>query len=143
MSTATTKKITKKEMYTALLAVLDYAEDAGLALSDDITYEGLRGFTNHEIELLDAKTAAAQKRAAQKKADGDELREKVFSVLSTDDFMPIADIVKALDDPDVSAQMVTSRLTQLHKLNRVERDMVPTTTSDGKTKKLSAYRAIQ
>ena len=135
------KKITKKEQYNILLDILEYAENAGATIDGDVTYDDLRGFVNHEIELLDSKAAAAQKRAAAKKEEGDALREEVFSVLSDTDFMTIDQIVTAINNPDVTRNMVTSRLTQLGKLYRVEKDSVSAGTGEGgKSRKVSAYR---
>ena len=144
--TNTIKKPTKKANYSAILAILDAAEANGLTLEGgEITYDSLREFVEHEIELLDNKAAAAAKRAAAKKVEGDALRERIYDVL-TDEPMTINDIVKALDDPDVSNQMVTARLTQLAspEVNRVAKEQitVPASTEGGKSKKLSAYRRI-
>lgn len=142
----TVKKPTKKANYSTLLQILDAAETSITLDTGDITYDSLREFINHEIELLDNKAVAAQKRAAAKKVEGDALREEIFGVLSDTQYMTINDIVKALGREDVSAQMVTARLTQLAspEVARVEKDMisVPAAAEGGKTKKLSAYRRL-
>lgn len=143
----TVKKPTKKANYSAISKILAVAQENGIALDlGDITYESLNEFIEHEVELLDNKAAAAQKRAAAKKVEGDALREKIYGVLSDTDFMTINDIVKALGDEDISAQMVTARLTQLAapEVAKVEKDSitVPAATEGGKSKKLSAYRRI-
>ena len=140
----TVKKPTKKANYNAILSILSVAENEGLVLeSSEITYDSLREFVEHEVELLDNKAAA--KRAAAKKVEGDALREKIYEVLG-DEPMTINDIVKALNDEDISAQMVTARLTQLAspEVNRVAKETVsvPASTEGGKSKKLSAYRRI-
>lgn len=138
---ATTKKITKKELYTIMLDVLDKAEAGGIAPDEKASYEDLRNFVGHEIELLDGKAAAAQKRAAAKKEEGDALREEVFNALSDTEFMTIDAIVAVIGNPDVTRNMVTSRLGQLSKLDRVEKDSVSVSTGDGtKSRKASAYR---
>ena len=144
--TNTIKKPTKKANYAAIVAILNAAESNGLELDGtEITYDSLRDFVDHEVELLDNKAAAAAKRAAAKKVEGDALREKIYDVL-TDEPMTINEIVKALDDEDISAQMVTARLTQLAspEVNRVEKKTVtvPASSEGGKSKKLSAYRRI-
>lgn len=135
-----TKKITKKEQYNILLGILDFAENQGASI--EVGFDTLRDFVNHEIELLDGKAAAAQKRAAAKKEEGDALREEVYGVLSDNEYMTIDQIVDALGNPDVTRNMVTSRLTQLGKLDRVEKDTVPVESGaeGGKTRKVSAYR---
>lgn len=141
----TVKKPTKKENYNMLLAILAEAESNGMTLDPeiDITFESLKDFIEHEVELLDNKAAAAAKRAAEKKVAGDELRERIYACLSIDEFKTIKEIEDALGDPDVSAQMITARLTQLAspEVGRVEKDTV-TVGGDGKSRKLTAYRAI-
>ena len=133
-----TKKITKKEQYNVLLDIVRFV-DGNYALPEGVTFEDLYGFVNHEIELLDNKAAAAQKRAAVKKEEGDALREEVYNVLSDTDFMTIDDIVAAVGNPNVTRNMVTSRLTQLGRLDRVEKDNVAA-GEDNKGRKISAYR---
>jgi hypothetical protein len=138
-------KITKKANYAAISDILTAAQNAGIELTGEITFDSLQEFIAHEQELLDNKAVAAQKRAAQRKVDGDALRDKIYDVL-TDEFMTIADIVKALDDEDISAQMVTARLTQLAspEVGKVEKDTVtvPAANEGGKSRKVSAYRRI-
>lgn len=138
----TTKKITKKSYYTTILDILNSAEDSGYTLPEGMNYDGLNDFVNHEIELLDNKAAAAAKRAADKKVAGDALRDRIYGVLSDTDYMTINEIVNALGDPDVSAQMVTSRLTQLSNLEQIDKDTVtvPATAEGGKSRKVSAYK---
>ncbi len=141
--TNTVKKVTKKDNYAAIVAILNAANENGMELEgyDNITFDSLVEFINHEVELLDNKAAAAQKRAAAKKIEGDALRERVFECLTTEP-QTIAAIVKALGDPDVSAQMVTSRLTQLCGVERAVKETVkvPAATEGGKAKNLSGYR---
>ena len=142
----TVKKISKKEKLLALKAVAQTAEGSGITLDmGDITYGTLYDFVDHEIELLENKAAAAQKRAASKKAEGDALREQIYNVLSDTDFMTTDEIVKALGDEDITAQMVTSRLTQLasEEVGKVEKTQVTVSGKDGgRSRKLSAYRKI-
>lgn len=135
------KKITKKEYYNCILDILDYFNDERDFNFGEITIDALANFINHEIELLNSKAEAAQKRAEQKKKEVDVLRERIYEVLNDEKYMTINDIVNAINDPDVSAQMITSRLGQLKKANLVEKDHISvTSTESGKTKRLSAYR---
>lgn len=136
-------RITKKDQYNALTSLIDYAESNGATIDGDITFDGLREFIAHEIELLDAKTAAAQKRAAEKKQKGDALREEIYNTLSDTDFMTIDQIVEAINDPNVTRNMVTSRLSQLNSLGSVEKTMATIEGSgDVKTRKATAYRKL-
>lgn len=132
-------KITKREKYNALIELLNFAEDHGATLSEDITFGTLYDFVHKEIELLDGKAAAAQKRAAAKREEGDALREEVYNALSDETYMTIDEIVEALANPNVTRNMVTSRLTQLNNLERVDKDQVSVESGD-KTRKVSAYR---
>lgn len=135
------KKTTKREYYSAILDILDYINDGNGFNVDEITIAELADFINHEIELLDNKAEAAQKRAEKKKKEGDALREKVYEILDEEKYMTIQEIVAAVGDPDVSSQMITSRLSQLKKADRVEKDSVSISATEGsKAKKLSAYR---
>lgn len=140
----TSKKITKKAQYATILDILADAEERGYGLPEGIDFGMLSDFVNHEIELLDKKAESAAKRAADKKVQGDALRDRIYAVLSGSEFKTIAEIVKDLGDPDVSAQMVTARLTQLIKLEQVEKDSVtvPAATEDGKARKVVAYRKL-
>lgn len=137
-----TKKITKRECYNTLMLMVDQAEADNVVFeNEDMTFDGLREFIAHEIELLDNKAAAAAKRAQAKRDEGDALRARILDVMSTEDFMTIPEIVKAIGDEDVSAQMVTARLTQCVKAELAEKDSVSIEIA-GKTKKLSAYRRL-
>lgn len=140
----TSKKITKKAQYAAVLDILALAEDNGFELPEGIDFGMLSDFINHEIELLDKKAESAAKRAADKKVAGDALRDRIYGVLSDTEFKTIAEIVKELNDPDVSPQMVTARLTQLGSLNQIEKDSVtvPAATDGGKARKVVAYRKL-
>ena len=135
-----TKKITKRDSYNTIAAILDAAQDAGFGLPEGMSYEALGEFVAHEIELLDNKAAAAAKRAASKKEAGDALREKIAGVL-TGENQTIAEIVASLGDPAVTPQMVTPRLTQLVDLGQAVKDSVSVPGVDGgKSRKVSAYR---
>ena len=135
-----TKKITKREYLNTLRAIV--AESDGLSFeNEDMTIDGLIEFIDHEVELLDNKAAAAAKRAQAKRDEGDALRARILDVMSTEDFMTIPEIVKAIDDEDVSAQMVTARLTQCVKADLAEKDNVSVEIA-GKAKKFSGYRKL-
>lgn len=137
------KKITKRENLGTLLDIVDKIEAEGFVFeNEDMTCDTLREFINHEIELLDNKAAAAAKRAQAKREEGDALRAHILDVMSTEDFMTIKEIVKAIGDEDVSDQMVTARLSQAFKAGLVEKESVPVETANGKTVKRSAYRKL-
>lgn len=120
-------KITKKDWYAQIRAVVE--------ASDNEQKEGILGFIDHEVELLEAKAAKAAERAASKKADGDELRNAVQAVL-TDELQTIDAITAQIDGEDVTKAKVTARLTQLVKAEVATKDMVK--TEDGR--KVTAYK---
>ena len=122
-----TMKVTKKDNFTAIAAILT---DAG---RDD-----LAAVMNHEIELLDAKAAKAKAAAAQKKTDGDALRDAVAAVL-TSDLCTIADITAKVDGDDVTTAKVQFRLNALVANGVATKEQV--TVGDGSSKrKLMAYK---
>lgn len=136
------KKITKRENLGTLLDIVDKIEAEGIVFeNEDMTCDTLHEFINHEIELLDNKAAAAAKRAQAKREDGDALRAHILDLMSTEDFMTIKEIVKAIGDEDVSDQMVTARLTQAVRAGLAEKE-VKSVEVNGKTKKLSCYRKL-
>lgn len=136
------KKITKRENLGTLLDIVDKIEAEGIVFeNEDMTCDTLREFINHEIELLDNKAAAAAKRAQAKREDGDALRAHIIDLMSTEGFMTIKEIVKAIGDEDVSDQMVTARLTQAVRAGLAEKE-VKSVEVNGKTKKLSCYRKL-
>ena len=128
------KKISKREMFEAIKAAMETGETA---IHPDLIVE----FCDKEIEALDKKAAKAKETAAKKKAEGDELTERVFEAL-TDEFECIACITNKIEDEDVSIAKVQYRLGQLVKQDRAEK-MEITIESDGKKRKAMAYRLIQ
>lgn len=129
-------KVSKRDYLTAIIEAMHTGE---------IKYDpnDVIAFCEHEIELLDKKTAKAKERAAAKKAEGDELTEQIYNVLSSDEFMTIPKIVKALGDEDVSAQKASYRLRSLVEANRAEKTEITVAGSDGgKASKRVAYRLI-
>lgn len=136
------KKATKKENYAAIIAIIEDAQACGKTLDgvDNITFDSLIEFINHEIELVNNKAAAAQKRSTAKKAAGEALCEHIYNCL-TDEPQTIPAIVKVLNDPDITTGMVTARLTQLCNSGRVVKESlrIPA-TEDNRARTLSAYR---
>lgn len=129
-------KVSKRDYLTAIIEAMHTGE---------IKYDpnDVIAFCEHEIELLDKKTAKAKERAAAKRAEGDELTEQIYDVLSGDEFMTIPEIVKALGDESVSAQRASYRLRSLVEANRAEKTEITVAGSDGgKASKRVAYRLI-
>ncbi len=125
------KKMTKRDYYEEILSILTETD-----LTDETS--ALVDFVKNQIDTLDKRAEKAKERAAEKKAEGDELRETVKNVL-TNDFQTVEDIVNALDNEEITKAKVIARLTQLVALGEVEKTDVKDETS-GKTRK--AYKLV-
>jgi uncharacterized protein YqeY len=121
------KKVTKRENFEAIIAVLN---EAGR--------EDLAKVVAHEIELLDNKAAKAKAKAAEKKTEGDALTAAVAAVL-TADFATIADVTAKVEfDGEVSTAKVQYRLNQLVNNGKAVKEQVTVGEGDSK-RKLMAY----
>lgn len=98
---ADVKKVTKKEMFTEIKAVLETVEGS----------EELVAFVEKQIEALDNEAAKAKERKAMKAAE-DTLKDTVASLL-TDEFKTAEAIVDAIGDEEVSKAKVVNRLSKL------------------------------
>lgn len=106
----TNEKVTKKVILEAIRRV---AED-GVDFGTEVTADDVLAYVDTTIAQLDAKTEKAKERAAKKRAEGDDLRDKVKDLL-TDDYQTVADIVAQIDDPEITNAKVVARLTSLCK----------------------------
>lgn len=129
---AETKKVTKKEWYAEIRKVVEAA--------DVENKDGALEFIDNQVKLLEAKAAKAQENAAKKKADGDNLREAVYNVLTTE-LQTIDQITEqvVIEGEDITRNKVTARLTQLVKANMAVKDTVK--TDDGR--KVTAYKVAE
>jgi len=109
------KKTTKREFYGMVEEVVN--------ASDVENKQEILDFIAREVEILDAKAAKAAERAAAKKVEGDELRAAVEAVL-TDELQTADGITEKLGNPEVTKQMVVSRLTQLVKTGVAMKDSI-------------------
>ena len=119
----------KREILNALATVDFDTIEVGETV---ITPDDITEFIETSLAQLDKRAAAAQKRANEKKAEGDELRANIKAVLE-DGPKTIADIVAALDDESVTNAKVVARLTQLVKLGEAFK---ADTKVDGRTIKI-------
>lgn len=129
---AETKKVTKKEWYAEIRKVVEAA--------DVENKDGALEFIDNQVKLLEAKAAKAQENAAKKKADGDNLREAVYNVLTTE-LQTIDQITEqvVIEGEDITRNKVTARLTQLVKAGMAVKDTVK--TDDGR--KVTAYKVAE
>ena len=137
------EKMTKRNVYEALI---NYANGGAMAYAGDegdvvVSAEALAAFAENEIALLDKKAAKAKERAAQKRAEGDELTDAVRAAMSTEEFETIADIAARIEGEDVTVAKVQYRLTQLVKNGEAVKEQVTIPGGEGvKARKVMAYR---
>ena len=118
-------KMTEREMFAYIAELLEGHEDV-----DE--------FCEKKITALDNKAAKAKEKAAERKAAGDELRDRVQAVL-TDEWQSIADVVNALGDEDVSASKVTYRLNALVEMGVAVKDDAKL-PGEGKTRVVKVFK---
>lgn len=121
------KKLTKKDYYGMLKDII--------LTSDVDNKEELEAFIDRQVEIIDNKAEKAKERAAEKKAEGDELRAAIKSVL-TKDYQSADDILAQLEGEDLSKAKIIARLTQL--VNNGDAEKAQAKTEDGK--KFMTYR---
>lgn len=121
------KKLTKKDYYGMLKNII--------STSDVDNKEELEAFINRQVEIIDNKAEKAKERAAEKKAEGDELRAAIKSVL-TEDYQSADDILAQLEGEDLSKAKIIARLTQL--VNNGDAEKAQAKAEDGK--KFMTYR---
>lgn len=127
-----TVKVTKKDVLSAIATVI--TEDFNVQVGEvTVTAEDVNDYIAKTIDQLNAKNEKARERAAEKKADGDELRAKIEALL-TEDFQTGDEITAALNDPEITKAKVTARLTQLVKAGKAFK-----TTVKVDNRKIMAY----
>ena len=127
------KKLTKKDKFEMLKEIVRGD------VNTEITTEqaDLIDFLNAQIVAIDTKAEKAKARSAEKKANGDELRDVVQTIL-TEDYQTIDAIVAQIEGEDVTKAKVTARLTSLVKNGLAEKEDV----KDKEGRKLKAYRLV-
>ena len=123
------KKVTKRDYYEMLKEIVLNANVEGA--------NELVEFIDKQVGLIDAKAEKAKARNAEKKANGDELREVVQSVL-TDEFQTIDAIVAQIEGEEITKAKVTARLTSLVNNGIAEKADV----KDDEGRKLKAYKLV-
>lgn len=123
------KKITKRDYYEMLKEIVLNANVEGAT--------ELVEFIDKQVSLIDSKAEKAKARNAEKKANGDELREAVQNVL-TDEFQTIDAIVSQIEGEEITKAKITARLTSLVKNGIAEK----TDVKDDEGRKLKAYKLV-
>ena len=133
----TTDRTTKRDFYEAIIKAMETGET-------NIEPDKIIEFCENEITLLDKKADKAKERAAAKKAEVDELMEKVYAVLSDTEFMTRNAVMDALGDmpEDVSIAKVGARLTKMVNNQTVEKSELTVANAEGKKSKVMGYRKI-
>lgn len=128
------KKITKKDI---LRGIIDTLENG----SSEILEEDIISYCRKEIAALDRKAEKAKEAAQKRKAEGDELTDKIREVVG-EEYETIADITAKVDYENATVGKVSYRLSQLVKMGELEKDKI--TIGEGSDKReLVAYRRIE
>lgn len=125
-------KITKRDRYNAIIEILTGVEGASELID----------FCEHEIELIDKKSAKAKETAGSKKEEADPIVDAIKAVLTTE-FTTIPDITKAIGNPDITTSKVTYRVNALVGAGYAEKTQVTIPGGEGtKSRKVQAYRVV-
>lgn len=128
-----TVKITKKDRFASIKALCE-----AIGAMDGFDIAGIMEFCDKEVALLDARAEKSKERAAQKRAEGDELQAAVYAVL-TDEPMTRDQVFEALGDTDASIAKVGFRLNALAEAGKANKVTVSVVNEAGKTSKKVAY----
>ena len=122
-----TNKMTEREIYNAMI---DGTIDA------DVMVE----FAEKKLAQLDKRNEKAKERAVAKRAEADELTEKVFGFV-TDEAQTRDDITNAMVDAgyEVTVGKVQARLTKLIEAGRIAKAKAKVVGEDNKTKQVTVY----
>lgn len=108
MTTTTTKKPTKKQMFSAIIAKYPLTEDE-------------KSFLNHEIELLEKKNSADKKPTAIQVANNG-LKEAILNHMEKDKSYTVSALIKSVPDlNELSNQKVTALMRGLIDEGKVEK----------------------
>ena len=130
-----TVKITKRERYESIMAL---CETVGAVEGFDM--DGIMAFCQKEVDALAARAQKAKDRAAEKRAEGDELQTAVLEAL-TDELATRQEITDRVDPSyEASVAKIGYRLTSLVKAGKAVKEEVTVAGEDGKNRKVAAYR---
>lgn len=132
------EKITKREMFEALVAYANACE-MDVEINDTaVTSADFVAFATKEIEQLDKKAVKAKERAAAKRAEGDTLLGEVLAVL-TGEFQTAAEVAAQIEDEEATVAKVSYRLNALVKDGKAVKEDVKV-DRDGKKATLKGYK---
>jgi DNA-binding transcriptional ArsR family regulator len=133
-------KITKKNYFEAIIAMVEAGSFDITAVNPDITPDMAMEWATNEIGLLDKKAEKAKAYASKKAAATDDLVEVIKSCLTTD-YQTISDITAKAEaiNTDITSSKVTYRLSKLVEAGVVTKKEVVVDGAEGKTRKLQGY----
>lgn len=117
-------KITEREIYNSIL-------------NGTVDQAVLCEFAEKKLAQLDRRNASAAKRAAVKRAEGNEITEGIFGVLSAER-MTREQVAQAYGS-ELSVAKVGSRLNQLVEAGRVQKETIKVANAEGKMVNKVAY----
>lgn len=118
-------KITEREIYNS---IINGTADQAVLVE----------FATKKIAQLDKRNASAQKRAQAKRAEGDVITERVFSVVSVEP-MTRDQITELVGDETLSTAKIGARLNQLVKTGRVSKETAKVQNAEGKNANKVVY----
>lgn len=124
-----TPKVTAEENFKILRSIIENTTDK--------RKDEMIAFIDHNLEKIAEKREKSKERNEAKKAQGDELRQRVFDVLTTE-YQTREQITMALGDPEITPAMVTPRLSQLINLGKAYK----TTSRIDNTQSRVVYRRL-
>ena len=109
----TEKKVTKKEMFNTIIALVQEVEDLDL----DFNTEEIVAFAQHEIEMLEKKASSKSKKDKEKDKADEVLMTIILETLTGSTGMTASEILKANSTKeefeDVSNQKVSALLKKM------------------------------
>lgn len=123
------KKMTKKDYY---ILIKDIVENTNIEEKTELIE-----FLNKQISQIEAKAEKAKIRATEKQKAGDELRNKIKSIL-TNELQTADSLTAQIGDEDITRAKVIARLSQLVRLGEITKEDIK--TEDGRSVK--AYKIV-
>lgn len=133
-------KITKRDRFNSLIALLTALKADEVVVIDNFDYDDAIEFVTAEIALLDKKAVKAKEQAKAKKAGDDALTVAIQNVL-TDDFAPVSEIVAKVDMEDLTNAKAVYRLNALVKAGVAVKEDITVGGGEGvKARKVVAFK---
>ena len=133
-------KITKRDRFNSLIALLTALKADEVVVIDNFDYDDAIEFATAEIALLDKKAIKAKEQAKAKKAGDDALTVAIQDVL-TDDFATVNEIVEKVAMDELTNAKAVYRLNALVKAGVAVKEDVTVNGGEGvKARKVVAFK---